>query len=1049
MEFRNNRALRVISTIVLVLFIWTFCGIFEIVHALQNNPNSSISAQQSREPKPEERFEKAIKDVEDITEKLKKVQTHEEREAEKEGLRQKRQEIEGHDAEIRKQFAETEEKIKGLPDEIKQRHKDFIKKYEENLNTLKRNLDEIEKAETAEEVKVEVEKVKTFFEKVRPPSRHTPLDPNKLPHRKAEPTKKKPRLKYDNQESGVQSYEFASPITHHASPVLVASIGDLQGILTNATTQALAPPTQADLSETIEIQFTQEIRDLSNQLQNNPVKIYEWVRNNIEYVPTYGSIQGANMCLQTKQCNAFDTASLLIALLRTSNIPAKYVYGTIEIPIDKVMNWVGGFTDANSALNLIASGGIPVNGLISGGKLSAAQMEHVWVEAWVDYIPSRGAIHKQGDTWIPLDASYKHHTYTEGVDFQTVVPFDGQGFTAQAKASATINEQESYFTNISSSLVQTTLSDYATRIENYVNQNIPNATAGDIIGKKEIIKKEQPILPASLPYKIIITGVKTSEISDQLRHKISIQLIDASFFTTVFSYTASLPQLSGKRATVSYDPATTADQNLINKYLEQYATEIPAYLIQLKPVLKIENTIVASGAAIGMGNLQDLTIHLISPKSTEIVTHNMIAGDYTAIGLNPSKISLESLQSRINKNDFSEPVGEMLYQTALSYWAEVDAFNNAISRTLRVTTLRHPSELAASAKISISYLYGIPHSATYKSRSLDVKLDTHSIMSKSGDKAKEIFYMQQSGITGSFLEGAIFDQLFGRNIGNGISAITALKIANDQGIAIYKIDSGNIGVIVPKLQVSELVKSEVYNAVNAGLTVYIPQTNIIHAGWTGVAYIIINPTDGSGAYMISGGINGGSSNTNMITIVPLPQVPLIGIVGMVVSALASSVGTLITDTAGRLIGIAITASELIAAGMVIILIIAFLSDLIKRFEPPPNWQTFRHYTDYGGLAGILNWNYIKASDYGDLGPGAYVTDLFMDPRVPGNAEYIAATLRMDISKVQTYVDVEIDRNRIILLSDLAHFPHQYIYFLFPIPLNGIDAKRVGQGPAGP
>ena len=47
------------------------------------------------------------------------------------------------------------------------------------------------------------------------------------------------------------------------------------------------------------------------------------------------------MCLQTKICNDFDTASLLIALLRTSGISARYVYGTVEIPIDKVMNWVG------------------------------------------------------------------------------------------------------------------------------------------------------------------------------------------------------------------------------------------------------------------------------------------------------------------------------------------------------------------------------------------------------------------------------------------------------------------------------------------------------------------------------------------------------------------------------------------------------------------------------------------------------------------------------------------------------------------------------------
>jgi transglutaminase-like putative cysteine protease len=46
--------------------------------------------------------------------------------------------------------------------------------------------------------------------------------------------------------------------------------------------------------------------------------------------------------LQTKRGNAFDTAGLLIALLRASNILARYVYGTIQIPAEQVMNWAAG-----------------------------------------------------------------------------------------------------------------------------------------------------------------------------------------------------------------------------------------------------------------------------------------------------------------------------------------------------------------------------------------------------------------------------------------------------------------------------------------------------------------------------------------------------------------------------------------------------------------------------------------------------------------------------------------------------------------------------------
>jgi len=89
------------------------------------------------------------------------------------------------------------------------------------------------------------------------------------------------------------------------------------------------------------------------------VVIYNWVRNNIQFVPSYGSIQGSDMTLQTKRGNSFDTASLLIALLRAANVPARYVYGTIEVPADKAMNWVGGVTVPQAAQNLMGQGGIP------------------------------------------------------------------------------------------------------------------------------------------------------------------------------------------------------------------------------------------------------------------------------------------------------------------------------------------------------------------------------------------------------------------------------------------------------------------------------------------------------------------------------------------------------------------------------------------------------------------------------------------------------------------------------------------------------------------
>jgi hypothetical protein len=118
--------------------------------------------------------------------------------------------------------------------------------------------------------------------------------------------------------------------------------------------------------------------------------------------------------------------------------------------------------------------------------------------------------------------------------------------------------------------------------------------------------------------------------------------------------------------------------------------------------------------------------------------------------------------------------------------------------------------------------------------------------------------MKTSGMNGSSLEHAVPEQMFStqENPVEGISAVKALQIANNQGIPIYTIKQSNINTILPQLQVDADVKTAIQNAVNAGKEVTVSKTNITLNGWTGCGYIIINPSTGAGAYMISGGLSG-------------------------------------------------------------------------------------------------------------------------------------------------------------------------------------------------
>ena len=649
------------------------------------------------------------------------------------------------------------------------------------------------------------------------------------------------------------------PIADSLSPVLLAAATNL--------------PTAADLLETIEVQFTPDIKAKAAELNNNPVKIYEWVRNNIEFVPTYGSIQGADMCLQTKQCNDFDTASLLIALLRTSNIPARYVYGTIELPIEKVMNWVGGFTDANSAVNFIASGRIPIKAYTSGGKIAKVQMEHVWVEGYVPYGPYSGRPSKLNPTktWIPLDASFKQYNYTQGIDLQTAVPFDAQTFLNQIKATATVNETEGYVTNVDSNYVQTTLTDYQTQVQDYITQNMPNATVGDILGKKEIKKQELGILPATLPYKKIVAGNKYSEIPDTLRHKVTFEIQDPYFFEISLSYSASIPELAGKRITLSYAPVTASDEQIINTYGGIYNT--PAYLVNMKPQIKVEGVVKATGNNIGLGSQQTFDMRFTNPSyGTDIVSNQVFAGAYYGIGLNPYKISkglvkkrklkLEAVQSTVSSSNIytDDYIGELLYTTSIVYFFELDAFEDVFTKSYKVANVKQVSEGMVSKDLSVSYIFGIPIKTLEGGLIIDVDRYIHSPVSKSGDTTKPQQFMLSLGQMSSGMEHGIFEQLYNKT---GTSAVKALSVANSQGIPIYTVSASNIANVLPVLQISDQVKTDIQNAVNAGKTVTVSKTNVTVDTWNGVGYVILDPNTGAGAYMISGGYAGGWSDINL------------------------------------------------------------------------------------------------------------------------------------------------------------------------------------------
>jgi hypothetical protein len=576
-------------------------------------------------------------------------------------------------------------------------------------------------------------------------------------------------------------------------------------------------PDMGDLATTEDVQITPEIEALAQELEHNPSKIYNWVHNNIQFIPTYGSIQGSQMTLESQRGNAIDTASLLIALLRASGIHSRYAYGTVQIPIEQVMNWTGNINIPEMAIQLLASGGIPVTALTQSGQIAFVKMEHVWVEAWVDFFPSRGANHVTGDTWVSMDASFKQYTFSEGIQFEETIPFDVNSLVDDLWQTAQVNETQGWVTGIDSQVIRTSLDDYRTQWQTYLDEHHSEATLADILDKKAIIPTNRQVLATGLPYQLVARGNTFKTIPDDLRHSITLKFFDSTFDQSwdnpSLSYTLSLPALNSQRLGVTYEPATESDAQALESFRATDTGTLPAYMFNLKPVIKLDDVVLSTGSVIRMGESQYYTMTLKNPRDTHAADGIVTVGDEIVFGINGNGLPLSVVQKRFDTVN-SNTAAENLHQTALHFWAEHDFFDDLTAQAHQVKKQRMPSAGLFSTPLSVTHSFGIAREGIYKSRLVDVPLSILTVVAEN-DQARFDF-MSQIGTQASYLEGSVNEQLFGYTPGRGLSATQLLMEANDQNIPIYTVTQDNLSHILPQLAVSSEIRTDVINSVHAG-----------------------------------------------------------------------------------------------------------------------------------------------------------------------------------------------------------------------------------------
>lgn len=141
-------------------------------------------------------------------------------------------------------------------------------------------------------------------------------------------------------------------------------------------------------------------------------------------------------------------------------------------------------------------------------------------------------------------------------------------------------------------------------------------------------------------------------------------------------------------------------------------------------------------------------------------------------------------------------------------------------------------------------------------------------ISKTNNKQEAISFSQSIGARMSAMEHQVPESILNASEEevSGISAAKALSLAIKQGQKVWTITDANLNLALSKINLSAEAEHDIRNAVNAGKIATAHETRINFNGWIGEGYILIDPSTGAGAYMISGGGNGGEikSLTNNI-----------------------------------------------------------------------------------------------------------------------------------------------------------------------------------------
>jgi RHS repeat-associated protein len=562
--------------------------------------------------------------------------------------------------------------------------------------------------------------------------------------------------------------------------------------------------------------ITSELQALATGLNNDPVKIFNYVRNKIEYQPYYGCNKGAHVTYLDGAGNDMDQAALLIALLNQAGATAtSFVYGKITVREsstdgNNLGSWLG--LPPAKAQFILYNSGTPFDGGIDYGDYITWTFDHVWVRATIN------------GTTYDLDPSFKQNQIVAAIDYKTASGYSRSQLLTDAGGTTT--SATDFIQSLNRSAVETRLANYTTTLNTYLKANYPNAETVQVIGGKNIIENSVAALTAGAPLAEFSPEVTTTFTTIPSQYVATYQVkIDSDIDVTF-----PVPALQGKRLSIVFSGSNA------QLWLGDQATPV-------------------ASQTTGSGTTASVVLSIVHPYAN--LNQNISAKTYTRTG---SYDLTYALFPNPKSNGLIDASSRQL-QTYLASGL-TDTSRQVLTETLHGLGLKWVRRVALETGMiaQINGLYGAnTHIIGRTGQESGYYVDMPGVSTiMYDDSGTDFKAFNASGFVSSAMEHGVIEQTGGSA---SLSTIKCLVLANDGSQKIYKATASNYASVVSPalLNYSAAQKTSFSTSTSGGSTILLHQNGQTTLNqWTGFGYASLSSS--YVAMTISGGYSGGYSS---------------------------------------------------------------------------------------------------------------------------------------------------------------------------------------------